>query len=87
MVAGLGPIPSAGIPATAVMAAGLLLNRRPRPRDHARPGSVDPCLLVTAGVGVLALTGAGIGTGLASAGLGAYPLLIIGLLRLQSARL
>ncbi|MDQ1516507.1 MAG: hypothetical protein QOE80_2337 [Actinomycetota bacterium] len=86
VVAGLGPIPSAGIPATAVMAFGLVLNRRPRPAQ-APPGWVDPCLMVTAGVGVLAVTGAGIGTGVPSAGLGAYPLLIIGLLRLQSARL
>ena len=84
---GLGPVPSVGIPATAAMAAGLVLHRRPRPTE-APPGWIDPSLLITLGCAVLALTGAGIGAGgWASVGLAAYPLLIIGFLRLQSARL
>jgi diguanylate cyclase (GGDEF)-like protein len=82
---GLGPMPAVGIPATAVMGAGLVFHRRPRPAG-VPPNWIDPCLLVTAGMAVLALTSAGIGR-LAPAGLIAYPLLIIGLLRLQSARL
>lgn len=87
---GLGLIPAAGLPATAVMAAGLFMHRRVRP-DGAT--GWDPCLLLTLGTGVLALTSAGIlpgedaaGSGFAVLGLAAYPLLIIGLLRLQSAR-
>jgi diguanylate cyclase (GGDEF)-like protein len=83
----LGTTASVGIPATATMAAGLVLHRRPRPRQ-APPGWIDPLLLITLGCAVLALTGAGIGSGgWAPVGLGAYPLLIIGFLRLQSARL
>ena len=92
-VVGLGPIPAVGIPAAAVMGSGLVLHRRPRPA-RVPPGWTDPWILVTLGIAVLAFTGAGIapgrdgaGTGLASVGLGAYPLLVIGLLRLQSARL
>jgi diguanylate cyclase (GGDEF)-like protein len=88
---GFGPIPAAGIPATAVMAVGLFLHRRVRPPDA--PAGWDPCLLLTLGVGVLAVTTAGIlsgedgsGPGLTPLGLAAYPLLIIGLLRLQSVR-
>jgi diguanylate cyclase (GGDEF)-like protein len=90
---GLGPIPATGIPATGVMVAGLVFHRRPRPAGV--PSSwMDPCLLLTGGVAVLAVTSAGIvpggpggGTGLAPVGLVAYPLMIIGLLRLQSVRL
>ena len=90
--AGFGVISAAGIPAAAAMAFALLLHRRPRPRS-VPPRWVDPCLLITAGTAVLALTSAGIrpgpgsGAGLGSMALVAYPLLIIGLLRLQSARL
>ena len=89
---GLGPVPAVGIPAVGVTLAGLVLNRRPRPA-HVPAGWIEPSLLVTAGFAVLAVTGAGIvpwpggGAGWASGALGAYPLLIIGLLRLQSARL
>ncbi len=74
------------------MALGLLLYRRPRP-GGVPLGWVDPCLLITAGTALLALTSAGIvpgrdgGAGRGSMALVAYPLLIIGLLRLQSARL
>jgi diguanylate cyclase (GGDEF)-like protein len=89
---GLGLIPAAGIPATAIMAAGLFLHRRARPAGA--PTGWDPCLLLTIGAGALALTSAGIlsgrdgtGAGLAPLALGAYLPLIIGLLRLQSARL
>ncbi|HET9769258.1 MAG TPA: EAL domain-containing protein [Acidimicrobiia bacterium] len=85
-LAGLGPIPAAGLPATAIMVAALAVHRRPRPAD-VPPGWTDPCRLLVAGTGVLALTSAGVGSGLAPVGLIAYPLLIIGLLRLQSARL
>ena len=92
-VVGLGPIPAAGIPATAAMVLGLVLHRRPRP-PGVPAGWTDPCLLFTAGIALLALASGGIargaggaGSGLASVGLVAYPLLIIGLLRLQSARL
>jgi diguanylate cyclase (GGDEF)-like protein len=90
--AGFGAVPSAGIPAAAAMAFGLVLHRRPRPRA-APPGWADPCLLITAGAALLAVTSAGIGpgpqggAGRGSVALVAYPLLIIGLLRLQSARL
>jgi diguanylate cyclase (GGDEF)-like protein len=90
--AGFGPIPAAGIPAAAAMALGLVLHRRPRPR-RVPAGWTDPCVLITAGTALLALTNAGIGpgpdrgAGLGSVALVAYPLLIIGLLRLQSARL
>jgi diguanylate cyclase (GGDEF)-like protein len=82
---GLGPIPAVGIPAAAVMGAGLVLHRRPRPAGV--PSNwMDPCLLLTVGTAVLAFTSAGSGR-LGPAALVAYPLLIIGLLRLQSARL
>jgi diguanylate cyclase (GGDEF)-like protein len=90
--AGFGALPSAGIPAAAVMAFGLVLHRRPRPLGVAT-GWADPYLLITAGIALLAVTSAGIGAdpqggaGLGSVALVAYPLLIIGLLRLQSARL
>ncbi|HEV7535322.1 MAG TPA: diguanylate cyclase, partial [Acidimicrobiia bacterium] len=88
---GLGPVPAVGLPAVGVMFGGFVLNQRPRP-DRVPPGWIDPSLLIAAGFAVLALTGAGIaprdgGAGWASVGLAAYPLLIIGLLRLQSARL
>ena len=90
---GFGPIPASGIAAAAAMAFGLAIHRRPRPaRVPAR--WTDPCLLIAAGVAVVALTSAGIGSGLDVGGAGwgpvcllAYPLLTIGLLRLQSARL
>jgi len=92
-VVGLGLIPAVGLPAVAVTGgAFVFLHRRPRPA-RVSPGWIDPALLITAGFAVLALTGAGIvarpggGTAWASAGLAAYPLLIIGFLRLQSARL
>jgi len=90
--AGFGPIPAIGVPAAAAMAFGLVLHRRPRP-TRAPQRWTDPCLLIAAGVAVLALTNSGIGsgadggTGWGSVGLLAYPLLTIGLLRLQSARL
>ena len=90
--AGFGALPSAGIPAAAAMAFGLVLHRRPRP-SGAPARWTDPCLLITAGTGLLAITSAGIGpgsdggVGLGSLALISYPLLIIGLLRLQSARL
>ena len=80
-VVGLGPVPAVGIPAAAVMGSGLVLHRRPRPAG-APAGRADPWLLITLGVGILAFTGAGAGiapgaagagTGLASAGLAAYP--------------
>jgi diguanylate cyclase (GGDEF)-like protein len=83
---GLGLIPSVGLPATAIMAAALAVHRRPRPAGVPH-GWTDPCRLIVAGTGVLALTSAGVGSGLAPAGLVAYPLLIIGLLRLQGPRL
>ena len=89
---GFGLVPAAGVSATAAMAFGLVLHRRPRPRG-VPPRWTDPCLLITAGTALLALTSAGIGpgrdggAGLGSMALVAYPLLIIGLLRLQSARL
>ena len=89
---GFGLIPATGIPAAAAMAFGLVLHRRPRPLGVPARWT-DPCLLVTAGTALLALTNAGIspgpegGAGLGSVALLAYPLLIIGLLRLQSARL
>jgi len=83
---GLGPVPAFGIPATAAMVLGLFVHRRPRPAQ-APAGWIDPLLLITLGCAVLALTGAGLGRGgWASVGLAAYPLLIIGFLRLQSAR-
>jgi diguanylate cyclase (GGDEF)-like protein len=86
-VIGLGSIAAFGIPATAAMAAGLVVHRRPRPA-RTPPGWIDPSLLITLGCALLAVTGAGIGGGgWAAVGLSAYPLLIIGLLRLQSARL
>ncbi len=90
--AGFGPIPAAGVPTAAAMAFGLVLHRRPRP-PRVPAGWIDPCLFLTVGVAVLALTNAGIGSGpragagLRTVGLVAYPLLIVGLLRLQSARL
>jgi diguanylate cyclase (GGDEF)-like protein len=90
--AGFGAVPAAGIPAAAAMAFGLVLHRRPHPRG-VPSGWTDPSLLITAGTALLALTGAGIGSGpnvgagLGSVALVAYPLLIIGLLRLQRARL
>ncbi|HEX6381220.1 MAG TPA: EAL domain-containing protein [Acidimicrobiia bacterium] len=90
--AGFGAVPSAGLPAAAAMAFGLVLHRRPRPLG-VPPGWMDPCLLITAGTALLALISAGIGpgqrggAGVGSVALVAYPLLIIGLLRLQSARL
>ena len=90
--AGFSAVAAAGIPAAAAMAFGLVLHRRPRPCS-APAGWADPCLLITAGTALLAVTGAGIGSGpFGGAGRGAvalvaYPLLIIGLLRLQSARL
>ncbi len=83
---GLGWITSAGLPATAIMVAALAVHRRARPVGVG-PGWTDPCRLLAAGTGVLALTSAGLGSGMAPVGLLAYPLLIIGLLRLQSARL
>jgi diguanylate cyclase (GGDEF)-like protein len=75
-----------------VAATGLALHRRPRPA-RVPPGWIDPTLLIGAGFAVLALTGAGIvpwpggGAPWASFGVIAYPLLVIGFLRLQSARL
>jgi len=90
--AGFGPVPAAGIPAAAAMGFGLVLHRRARP-SRVPPGWTDPCLLIAAGVAVFALTSAGIGSGIdggtgwGPVGLLAYPLLTIGLLRLQSARL
>src|SRR5688572_6451932 len=84
-VFGLGLIPSAGIPATAVMVGALFVHRRPRPTGVDGPWT-DPCRLIAVGTGALALTSAGVGSGLGPFGLVAYPLLIIGLLRLQSAR-
>jgi diguanylate cyclase (GGDEF)-like protein len=90
--AGFGPIPATGIAAAAAMAFGLVLHRRPRPKRVPR-GWTDPCLFITAGVAVLALTSSGIGSGVDGGagwgpiGLLAYPLLTIGLLRLQSVRL
>jgi diguanylate cyclase (GGDEF)-like protein len=90
--AGFGLISSTGVAAAATMGFGLVLHRRPRP-TRVPIGWTDPCLLITAGVFVLAMTRAGIGpaaasgTGWGPVGLLAYPLLIIGLLRLQSARL
>jgi diguanylate cyclase (GGDEF)-like protein len=83
---GAGLVASVGIPATVAMVAGLVVHRRPRPAQ-APPGWIDPSLLITLGCSVLALTGAGIGGGWAAVGLAAYPPLIIGFLRLQSARL
>jgi diguanylate cyclase (GGDEF)-like protein len=90
--AGFGVISAAGVPAAAAMAFALVLHRRPRPRGVPSRWT-DPCLLLTAGTAVLAVTSAGIssqpapGAGLGSMALVAYPFLIIGLLRLQSARL
>jgi diguanylate cyclase (GGDEF)-like protein len=90
--AGFGAVPAAGIPAAAAMAFGLVLHRRPRP-SGVPVGWTDPCLLIAAGTALLAATSAGIGpgadggAGLGSVALVSYPLLIIGLLRLQSARL
>jgi diguanylate cyclase (GGDEF)-like protein len=85
-VLGLGLIPAAGIPATAVMVVALFVHRRPRPAG-VEAAWTDPCRLIAVGTGVLALTSAGVGPGLAPLGLVAYPVLIIGLLRLQGARL
>jgi hypothetical protein len=59
--AGFGPIPATGIAAAATMAFGLVLHRRPRPKRVPR-GWTDPCLFITAGVAVLALTSVGIGS-------------------------
>ena len=91
-VIGLELIPAVGFPAVAVALAGLVLHRRPRP-DSVPAGWIDPLVLIVAGFAVLALTGAGVvpwpggGAAWASLGLAGYPLLIIGFLRLQSARL
>ena len=74
--AGFGALPSAGIPAAAVMAFGLVLHRRPRPLGVAT-GWADPCLLITAGTALLAVTSAGIGAGpRGGAGLGAVALVV-----------